>query len=160
MYQCSLLWVLSNLYFWPEKASTALPDTDMVTRHPGCHVLIAKTSSLPRLASKPTKPHVPHFFPAVARFLPANPRLSRLMCPACSPCPAHPVPRDKRASLVTTYHHKYKVKIEQTQRENMTNTNTKWYEQYKNTKWVLPVSCSHTASGQERLISYNLPSAT
>ena len=42
----------------------------------------------------------------------------------------------------------------------MTNTNTKWYEQYKNTKWVLPVSCSHSASGQERLISYNLPSAT
>ena len=32
--------------------------------------------------------------------------------------------------------HKYKAKIEQIQRENATNTNIKWYKQYKNTKWM------------------------
>ena len=123
-------------------SSTALPDTDVATRLPGCHVLIAKTSSLPRLASKPTKPHVPHFFPAVARFLPANPRLSRLMCPACSPCPAHTV------SLSCTILH------------CLTLSCTILHCLALSRTIVLPVSCSHSASGQERLISYNLPSAT
>ena len=36
----------------------------------------------------------------------------------------------------TAMSHKYKAKIEQIQTENTTNTNTKWYKQYKNTKWM------------------------